>query len=205
MSVFFPDGLQYPLKSTELTVHALAAIQLAKLSGFNPIITTASASNKAYCESAGATHVIDYRTTSYSALASAVREITSKPIKVIYDAIATSETQVVCWGILSNLGGKLVVTKPLEKEIKPDNNEDKEHGKTVVEVFGTVNDDVAGDVPLGEGLFGALESMLRDGDLKPNSVEVLPGGLAAIEGGLKRMKDGKVSGIKLVTKVAETV
>lgn len=117
---------------------------------------------------------------------------------MIYDAISTQDTQVACWGILSDSDGKLVVTRPLVEDIKEQN------GKSVARVFGTVNDDTAGDTRVGEQLFGAFEKLLRNGDLKPNTIEVLPGGLAGIEGGLKRMGEGKVSGTKLVVRPTET-
>ena len=41
--------------------------------------------------------------------------------------------------------------------------------------------------------------------VKPNKVEVLPGGLAGIPEGLKRMEEDKVSGTKLVARPQETV
>ena len=39
---------------------------------------------------------------------------------------------------------------------------------------------------------------------QPNRVEVLPNGLAGIPAGLDRMKDGKVSGMKLAVRIDET-
>lgn len=190
------------LGSVNADPYRTAAIQLAKLSGFNPIITTASAHNKAYCEAAGATHVIDYRSTPYSELASAVASITSRPIKIIYDAIAVPDSQIASWSLLSP-GGNVVVTLPPSKDIGEPGVEDKD-GKFVAWVFGSVCDDTIGDVRLGETMFKVLEDMMRDGEIKPNQVEILEGGLAGIEGGLQRMLTGKVSGVKLVARLSET-
>ena len=53
-------------------------IQFAKLSGFSPIITTASKHNETYLKSLGATHVID-RSIPLSELPQAVKAITDKP------------------------------------------------------------------------------------------------------------------------------
>ena len=39
---------------------------------------------------------------------------------------------------------------------------------------------------------------------QPNRVEVLPNGLAGIPEGLKRIRNGEVSGTKLVVRVEET-
>ena len=62
---------------------SFVAIQLAKLSGFSPIIVTASQRNADYCKKAGATHIIDYRETPYSQLSEAVAKITTEPIEVV--------------------------------------------------------------------------------------------------------------------------
>ncbi|KAI0247667.1 hypothetical protein BJV78DRAFT_1157062 [Lactifluus subvellereus] len=53
---------------------------LAKLSGFDPIIMSASASNEDYCCAAGATHVIDYHSTP-----------SSRPLPIVYDVNSKQE------------------------------------------------------------------------------------------------------------------
>lgn len=188
------------------------AIQLAKLSGFNPIITTASAHNEAYCKSAGATHVIDYHSTPYSSLSSVVSSIlldtcgdAHKPIKTIFDTVSIPETNIACWSILAP-GGTLIITLPPSKEIgnyrlDAEKNQDE---KKVAWTVGVVSNDTLGDVRLGERLFGALEKMISEGDLRPNRLEVLEGGLSAIESAARRMEDGGVSGLKLVVRVPDT-
>lgn len=127
---------------------------------------------------------------------------------MIYDAISTPESQVTCWSILAPKG-TLIITKPPSSEIGdpgPDGEKVNEKGKKVALVNGTVSNDVTGDVRLGERMFGVLEAMLSEGSLRPNTVEVLEGGLAGIdsEKGLKRLGEGKVSGVKLVVRVEET-
>lgn len=57
---------------------------------------------------------------------------------------------------------------------------------------------------VGEGMYAALGQWLKDGDVKPNRVEILEGGFAGIPGGLERLAAGKVSGIKLVARPRET-
>lgn len=120
-------------KCTRSRTFGFIAIQLAKLSGFNPIITTCSKSNESYCLSAGATHVIDYKTVPYTSLASHITSnITSKPFKVIYDAVSTEDSQAASWSILSDTeglgskagtGGKLVITLPPAKSISSELDE----------------------------------------------------------------------------------
>lgn len=181
------------------------AIQLAKMSGFNPIITSASSHNTAYCEAAGATHVIDYQKTPYGpAFVEAVSAITTAPIKFIYDAISAEASQTACWSILAP-GGKLVVANPnASKDIGQPGVEDKD-GRRVVTVFGSVhNDEVGGDVQLGKSMYVALETMLRDGDIKPSKVELLPGGLSGLPEGFARLVAKKISGAKMVVRVEDT-
>jgi NADPH:quinone reductase-like Zn-dependent oxidoreductase len=45
---------------------------------------------------------------------------------------------------------------------------------------------------------------LDEGWLKPHPVEVVPGGLAGVETGLKNLRDGKASAVKYVFRIAET-
>jgi NADPH:quinone reductase-like Zn-dependent oxidoreductase len=62
-------------------------MSIAKLSGFNLIITTPSAHDENYCRAAGATHVIDNRATPYASIPAVVKEITKGPVGIILEAI----------------------------------------------------------------------------------------------------------------------
>lgn len=183
-----------------------AAIQMAKMSGFNPIITTASARNEAYCKAAGATHVIDYAKAPYGpAFVETVSSITTAPIKVIWDCIAVEPSQLACWSILAPSGTLIVVNPNPAKEIGENGFVDKD-GRKIIGVLGSVFNDQVGDAQLGKSLFPALEGLLRDGDVKPSRVELLPDGLLGIVEGLDKVKlrSGKVSGQKLVARLADT-
>lgn len=50
-----------------------------------------------------------------------------------------------------------------------------------------------------------VPELLKSGQLKPNPVKVLPGGLDGIQDGLRYMEEGNVSGVKLVYNVSEPV
>ncbi|EIM91558.1 GroES-like protein [Stereum hirsutum FP-91666 SS1] len=189
------------------------AIQLAKLSGFNPIITTSSPSNAAYCTSAGATHVIDYHTVPYTSnhgpsLGSHITSnITTKPIRVIYDVVSTEDSQRACWDILSDDSGKMSITLELAKSIREemaDNGVDSKVGrKGIYAAYGNAN--AEGMHEDGNRLAVALEGWLQEGKIKPNAVELLPGGLAAIGENVKRFgRAGGVSAVKMVVRPFET-
>jgi NADPH:quinone reductase-like Zn-dependent oxidoreductase len=135
------------------------ALQLAKLSGFNPIITTASAHNEDYCRAAGATHVIDYRTSPYASIPTVVKKITKGPVDIIFDAISTQESQKADLEILDP-DGSLVLTLPpaIDKSTEPEDN------LWVVQTMGSVRD--YGHSEFGTAMYMALPGLLADGSIR---------------------------------------
>ncbi|KAG2361296.1 GroES-like protein [Suillus spraguei] len=170
------------------------AIQLARLSGFYPIITTASPSNEELVRNYGATHFFD-RNLSGEQLKTAISKVTDSPIGVIYDAISLPETQSVAWELLAN-DGVLIVT--LFASVK----EDEGKGRKVVHTF--ANPHAPQNEELCHRSWALVEKWLSEGTIKPNKYEVLQNGLEGIIGGLERMRLGQVSGTKLVAHPQET-
>ncbi|KAF8643159.1 hypothetical protein AX16_009202 [Volvariella volvacea WC 439] len=169
------------------------AIQLAKLSGFSPIITYASTKHEALLKSLGATHIIDRTVVPIFSFPSAVRAITgSNPIPWVFDAISGADTQQAGYDTVDD-GGKLGVVLP--KVL----TEKGESGKRVYHVLGTRNNPPSRH--LVEDVYLFLEEWIRNGALKPNQYEVVPGGLEGIESGLNRLEAGQVSGVKLVVRL----
>ncbi|KIJ59659.1 hypothetical protein HYDPIDRAFT_183963 [Hydnomerulius pinastri MD-312] len=171
------------------------AIQLARLSGFSPIITTASLHNKDLLISLGATHVLD-RKLSASQLKEEVANITSTPVMYAFDSISLDDTRQAAYDILAP-GGKLtVVRRGSLKEVEGS-------GKGVVQAFGSF------ELPrvreFGGKFMRELDSWLAEGKIKPNRVEVLPGGLHGIAAGLERLESGAVSATKFIVRPQETV
>ncbi|KAG1851618.1 chaperonin 10-like protein [Suillus subalutaceus] len=169
-------------------------IQLARLSGFYPIITTASPSNEELVRKYGATHFFD-RNLSGEELKAAISKITDSPIGIVYDAISLPETQSIGWELLAN-DGTLVLTLPASVK------EDEGKGRKVIQTFAGPH------APQNEELcsssWAVVEKWLSEGTIQPNKYEVLPNGLEGIIGGLERMKLGQVSGTKLVAHPQET-
>ncbi|KAI0092860.1 GroES-like protein [Irpex rosettiformis] len=181
------------------------AIQLLRLSGFSPIIATASKHNEAYCKAAGATHVIDYHDVPYSDLPAAVKKITSEPISVIYDAVALPDVQKAVWEILAPNGSLASVAPPSFGK----DGERNEDGKLVSWVYGSANGPYGSangpyNYEFGKKMYVAITKLLESGDIKPNNVEIVPNGLAGIPDALTQLALKKVSGVKLVARVAET-
>lgn len=107
------------------------AIQIARLSGFSPIITTASLHNTELLKSLGATHVIDRKLDHDKIVAEITKAASGVPIEFSYDAISLADTQNIAVDVLAP-GGYLILT--LTSQLP----ESKTAGKTVVNVFGNV-------------------------------------------------------------------
>ncbi|KAI0318211.1 GroES-like protein [Amylostereum chailletii] len=174
------------------------AIQLVKLSGFNPIIATASKKNENYCKAAGATHVIDYHDLPYADLPAAVAKLVNGPISLVYDAVSSEDSQKAGWAILAHSGSLINAGRRI-LGITPD--QIGEDGKHLVQVWGVIRRD--DNIELGAKMCNHLTDLLEEGLLKPNNVEVLPGGLAGVSAGLDRLLKG-VSAVKLVVRPQET-
>ncbi|KAI9463861.1 chaperonin 10-like protein [Boletus coccyginus] len=170
------------------------AIQLAKLSGFSPIITTASLHNQELLLSLGATHVID-RKLSNVVLVERVRQLTTTPLTYIFDAVSVEDTQQAAYTLLAP-GGTLVVV--LSPQV---GGGDDGSGKKVLLVLGSFHP--LPNRALGAKFAMALTEWLEKGDIKPNHIEVLPGGLNGVVPGLKRLASG-VSATKLIIRPPET-
>ncbi|PAV17231.1 GroES-like protein [Pyrrhoderma noxium] len=170
------------------------SIQLAKLSGFSPIVTTASLHNTDLLKSLGATHVVD---RSASDVPAEIRKaLGSSTAPLVYDTISVQETQAQAWNLLAP-GGSLILSQPSLLG-------DMAEGETrhLVGLIGNFH--VPYNRQLGESLYSKLTSLLENESIKANPIEVLPGGLSGIPDGLERLKQNKVSGKKLVARPFET-
>jgi len=170
-------------------------LQLAKLSGFSPIIATASSHNSDFVKSQGATHVVDRKLPS-SELMDQLKEIAGKPIKYIRDCISSPETMNQGYDALSS-GGVLIHHQPShieESKLTAD--------KECVSPFGSWQHPV--NKELGFKFYRAFPKLIETGAIKPNEVAYISGGLASIPEALDRLKNGSVSAEKIVVRPTET-
>ncbi|KIP04257.1 hypothetical protein PHLGIDRAFT_129607 [Phlebiopsis gigantea 11061_1 CR5-6] len=162
-------------------------------SAVSPIIASASLRNEAHLKSLGATHIVDRN----AHLASAVRAITPKPVKYVFDSISLKDTQEAAYEALAP-GGVLLTTLELEVDKSKISSE-----KRTTMVFGEVHASV--NRALGQTFYKHFTEMIAVGELKPNNVELLPNGLAGVPEGLERLKGDKVSAAKLIARPKDTV
>ncbi|KAH8803572.1 hypothetical protein F5884DRAFT_683803 [Xylogone sp. PMI_703] len=184
------------------TATGTLAIQLAKLSGLT-VLTTCSPRNFELVKSRGADFVFDYN--SLSAIQD-IKKVSNSKLSLIFDCVGEGNSPGFCYKAMGDSGGKYsTLLFPVEcprKDI------------TVMMVvaytsYGSAFTKFKIDFPLkmedylfGSKFFEICEVLLAEGKLKPHPIEHRPNGLEGISDGLEDMKNGKVSGKKLVYTVS---
>jgi len=193
------------------------AIQLARASGFSPIITTASLCHEASLRSLGATHVFDrstsdiaekielvfvrygkVRTGSPSPTMPSPKRMKLAAAKtfpgladVVFDALSLPETRQLALQLANPRTGSVVFSLPPPEEIVAQAS--RENRKVVTPCALSEK-----QPEIAEGLFGALSGWLKSGVIRPNKHRVIPGGITAIPHGLQLLEARKFGGCKLV-------
>ncbi|KFY37135.1 hypothetical protein V494_04887 [Pseudogymnoascus sp. VKM F-4513 (FW-928)] len=182
------------------TCAGLFTIQLAKLAGLT-VITTASPHSFDLVKAYGADRVFDYRS------ATAVKDITAAFPGITYavDCFSEGGSTAFCAKVLQNKGGKVVTLL--------DQGQSKTLGveydmAMLYRVFGrefSYLPPIGPTFPVSlkdhEALSRFYTSLpLLTKDLKPPPIRVLEGGLKSVLEGLDMLRQGKVSGSKLVVK-----
>lgn len=184
------------------------AIQLARLSGYERIITNASSNNHDFLKKIGAHVVLDRSASTSAAFFDAMGGF---PLDFVFDAISAPATQRLGIEILQkvNAAGSHLVTVHVVVPDVPD-PEAKALGQTqepyveIKQVLGIGSWPKLR--PLSEPLarvLGGHDGYIAQGLFMPNRPHVVPGGLSAIEEALHLNKNG-VSGRKVVICPQET-
>ena len=142
-----------------------AVIQFARLSGFSPIIATASLHNAEYLKSLGATHVID-RTLPTDTVRAKAEDLAGGPFDLVYDAVSTSDTMPLAYALTSPSGDMVVVSPPSNLA------RDEEPKKKVHMARGLLA--LPGNEDIGASLLGALPVLLEAGEIKVRHALALP-------------------------------
>ncbi|KAI0351740.1 GroES-like protein [Trametes cingulata] len=176
------------------------AIQLAKLAGHDPIITTASSHNTELLKSLGATHVLDRTLSNESILAELPKLTDGKPIALAFVTVLDPEALRLGRDALAP-GGALATVSPVPGFV-PEEISQPGAGKRVGYVYGSGILPYYRDTTVA--LYKQIPGWLEKGLIKPNPIEVLPNGLAGIPEGVARLGSNKVSGKKFVARPHET-
>lgn len=185
------------------TATGTLAIQFAKLSGYT-VVTTCSPHNFDLVKGLGADAVFDYKDPNS---ADEIRKYTKNNLKLVLDTISLVSSVQYCDNAMSTEGGKYSAL--LSVKIGRDN----------VDSYFTLGYSAIGeeclfgnfrlqakpeDLEFGEKFAVIAEKLLAEGKIKPHKPKVGKDGLKGILEGLQLMREGKVSGEKLVYNVAET-
>ena len=178
------------------------AIQMARLSGYERIITNASANNHEFLESIGAHVVLERTTSTPTAFSDAMGGF---PLDFVFDGISAPATQKLGIEILQKAksGESHLVTVHTVVPDVPD-PEAKALGQTQKPYIGIKQILGIGSwsslrplsEPLAESL-GGPDGYIAQGLFIPNRPHTVPGGLAAIEEAMRLSKEG-VSGRKVI-------
>lgn len=180
------------------------AIQLAKLSGFERVITNTSGQHIDWLKSLGADVVLDRAVQNTAEdFKAAVGDL---PLEFVFDAISEKETQILGVKILQATkteGSHVNVILPFDAEAK-ELGELEEPKVDVKNTFGAsyAPDKIFLSEPFYEKL-GGETGYIAQGKFVPNRPVVIPGGLGALDEALDKNKQG-VSGVKVVIRPFET-
>ncbi|RDW65095.1 hypothetical protein BP6252_10746 [Coleophoma cylindrospora] len=170
-------------------------IQFAKLSGYTPI-TACSPKNFDLVKSMGAVEVFDYRAPD---CAEQIKKYTSNNLKLLWDSISSDASVKICSNILAPGGiyGALDPVKLPRDDVKLSHTLAYLGLGEPVEKRGTKWEDNAKDFEFFKGWVPMAESLLAEGKIKIHPTRVGKG-LEGVLDGMDFMKEGKVSGAKLV-------
>ncbi|GAD93021.1 alcohol dehydrogenase, putative [Paecilomyces variotii No. 5] len=180
------------------------AIQYGKLAGYS-VITTCSPRSYELVISRGAEAVFDY---SDPTCGQQIYDYTRGKLKLVFDTIGSDRGIEICSTALSKEAGCrygtiLLNDFPRKDAIRTDSILMTFLGEPI-DLFGKHFPANAAHFEFAKRFTELTEWLLKEGKLKAHPVIVGEGGLRGILGGLKLIRDGKISGVKLVYRVAET-
>lgn len=163
------------------------------------VIVTCSPRNEKLVRALGADFVFDYKSPTCAA---DIRSATNNRLAHAFDTIASNDSAQICCSAIGPQGGRYTSLEPIEKLPRDDVTKLNTMAFTAVgEAF-----EIAGfQVPAKEEdytfavMFTRLaQDLLAQQKFKPHPVSVQEGGLDSVLDGLQRMREGRVSGVKLV-------
>jgi len=191
------------------TATGTLAIQFAKLSGLT-VVTTASPHNHSFVKELGADAVFDYNDPSCS---EKIKEFTKDKLYYAFDTIADERTGAMCIAAMASGSSTPLKYSSLVKVQKLP-RDDVENKLTLAYTimgerftFGSDGPEFPAskdDIEFGKMFWGIACKLLAEKKVKVHPIDVRPHGLKGVLGGMEEMRQGKVSGKKLVYRVAET-
>ena len=166
------------------------------------VITTCSPRNFPLVKRLGADKAFDYKDPACS---SKIREYTADKLKHAMDTISIEASAKTCADALSTAGGIYSALEPIDSPRK-----DIESKSTLAyTATGEALSDYGRPASMEDFEFSVMfwklaGKLLEQGKLKVHPPSLRPNGLRGVLEGLQEMREGKVSGEKLVYKIADT-
>ena len=189
------------------TATGTVAIQFAKLSGAT-VITTCSPRNNKLVKALGADAVFDYRD---EACGEKIRDYTSNKLMHALDCVAEASSPQICADALSTDGAHTKQYSSLDLKDFPRDDVEKKATLGYSAIGEEMSFPGQGTIPAKEEdlqfmimFTGIAQELLAEGKIKPHPAGLRQGGLKGVLDGLQEMREGKVSGEKLVYRVDET-
>ncbi|KAK3111725.1 hypothetical protein LTR53_012732 [Teratosphaeriaceae sp. CCFEE 6253] len=182
------------------TATGTLAIQFGVLSGCD-VITTCSERNFELVKSLGASAAFSYQDPD---VAKKIREHTNDQLTKVFDCISEGDSPKICSEAISSKGGVVSYLLPAKHERK--NVENKATlGYTIFgEGFNFAGNDIPAskeDATKGGEFWELAEKLLAEKKIQVHPPRLEKGGLQGVFDGLQQLKEGKVSGVKLVYKI----
>lgn len=170
-------------------------------SGYIPI-ATCSPKNFSLAESSGAEHVFDYSDPDTVKM---IRKVTGNKLGYAVDCITDRDSVSLCYAAIGRMGGKYASLELCPEELQ---TRKAVQAKFVyaLEIFGK-------PISLGKGYdskgsadlhdfavswYKVFQELMEQDKLRSHPVQLLEGGFEGIRDGIKLLKNGSVSGKKLV-------
>jgi len=142
-------------------------------------------------KSLGASEVFDYHDPD---VVHKIRTAAGSGLSLVYDCISENGSAQASIACITAPSGNVALILPPPADLS-----------TVrVKVVFTGAGPAARDKAIGERVYGLLIALLERHAILPNQVRVIPGGLLGVNEGLQLGREHKVSGEKLVYRVADT-
>jgi len=175
-------------------------------SGYEPI-TVCSPRNFDFVKKLGAVAVFDYHDVDCGRK---IREYTKNSLKLVWDTISLPESARICADALSTEAGGKYYTLLSEKSPR----DDVESKTTMayhclgepmqMQPDGPILPPDPEALEFSKQFLAMAEKLVADGKVTPHPAQIGQQGLKGILEGLQLMKQGKVSGKKLVYRIDET-
>ena len=179
------------------TATGTLAVQFAKLSGYE-VLATASPRNFDLLRKLGADQVFDYSDPEVGAK---IRNATSDKLKLVFDCIAEGNSFAISAAAISSTGGHVSALLPVKNFPRDDVKTKITLAYTAIgEKFNDQWPENQVDYEFGVKFWKLSGDLINSGKIKTHPAEVR-NGLAGVPQGLQDLKDGKVSGVKIVYKV----